>query len=182
MRNKPNTFLDGIACAQYLIEHGYSSRKRIAITGTSAGGIFAGGAITEAPDLFGAALIRVGLSDTLRNEVSPIGPFNTPEFGTVDSAEGFAALLAMSRYNRVKNGVAYPAVLLTAGANDARVPTWQPAKMAARLQAVSTAKPVSLRVEYDSGHGPGSTRTQRIQEWADSFAFLFWQPGEGGPT
>jgi prolyl oligopeptidase len=84
----------------------------------------------------------------------------------------------MSPYHRVKDGVAYPAVLMTAGANDPRVPAWQPAKMAARLQAASTGKPVLLRVEYDAGHGRGSTRTQILQEWADNFAFLFWQLGE----
>jgi prolyl oligopeptidase len=180
MRTKPNTFLDGIACARYLIEHGYTSAKRIAIMGTSAGGIFAGGAITEAPELFGAAVIRVGLTDMLRIEVMPIGPANVPEFGTVKSAEGFASLLAMSPYHRVKPGVAYPAVLMTAGANDPRVAAWQPAKMAARLQAVSTGKPVLLRVEYDAGHGLGSTRKQLVEEWADSLAFLFWQLGEKG--
>jgi len=178
IRTKPNTFLDGIACAQYLVEHGYTSAKRIAITGTSAGGIFAGGAITEKPELFGAALIRVGVSDALRNEVTEGGPANIPEFGTVKSADGFAALLAMSPYHRVKDGVKYPAVLMTAGANDPRVPAWHPAKMAARLQAASAGKPVLLRVEYDAGHGFGSTRTQLVQEWADSYAFLFWQLGQ----
>ena len=85
MQTKPNTFLDGIACAQYLIENGYTSPKKLAVTGTSAGGIFAGGAITERPDLFGAALIRVGVSDALRMETTEGGPANILEFGTVQT-------------------------------------------------------------------------------------------------
>jgi prolyl oligopeptidase len=85
----------------------------------------------------------------------------------------------MSPYHRVKDGVAYPAVLLTTGTNDPRVTSWEPAKMAARLQAASSSgKPVLLRVDYDAGHGLGSTRTQNVQEWADDFAFLLWQLGE----
>jgi len=85
---------------------------------TSAGGIFVGGAITERPDLFGAALIRVGDSDMLRLETTEAGPANIMEFGTVKTLEGFKGLLAMSPYHRVKDGVAYPAVLLTTGVND----------------------------------------------------------------
>jgi prolyl oligopeptidase len=179
MQTKPNTFRDGIACAQYLIERGYTSPKKLAVTGTSAGGIFAGGAITERPDLFGAALIRVGVSDMLRNETTEGGPANIMEFGTVKTPEGFKGLLAMSPYHRVKDGAAYPAVLLTTGTNDPRVTSWEPAKMAARLQAASSSgKPILLRVDYDAGHGIGSTRTQGVQEWADDFAFLLWQLGE----
>jgi prolyl oligopeptidase len=179
MQTKPNTFRDGIACAQYLIEHGYTSARKLSVTGTSAGGIFAGGAVTERPDLFGAALIRVGVSDMLRMETTEGGPANIMEFGTVRTPEGFKGLLAMSPYHRVKDGVAYPAVLLTTGTNDPRVTSWEPAKMAARLQAASSSgKPVLLRVDYDAGHGLGSTRTQNVQEWADDFAFLLWQLGE----
>ncbi len=179
MLTKPNTFLDGIACAQYLIEHGYTSGKKLAISGVSAGGIFAGGAITERPELFGAAVIRVGSSDMLRMETTESGPPNIMEFGMVKTPEGFRGLLAMSPYHRVKNGVSYPAVLLTTGINDPRVTPWQPAKMAARLQAAtSSGKPVLLRVNYDAGHGFGSTRTQAVDDAADAFAFLLWQLGE----
>jgi prolyl oligopeptidase len=85
----------------------------------------------------------------------------------------------VSAYHQVKDGTAYPAVLLTTGMNDATVDPWQAAKMAARLQAASSSgKPVLLRVEWQGGHGPGATRTQRVEELADIYAFLFWQFGK----
>ena len=85
----------------------------------------------------------------------------------------------MSAYHQVKEGTAYPAVLLTAGINDPRVEAWQPGKMAARLQKASTSgKPVLLRIDYESGHGPGTARAQREEELADIYAFLLWQMGE----
>ena len=106
------------------------------------------------------------------------GPANIPEFGTVKQPDGFKALYAMDAYQHVKPNTAYPAVLLTTGVNDPRVASWQAAKMAARLQASTTSgKPILLRVDYDAGHGMGSTKTQRDDELADEVAFLFWQLG-----
>jgi prolyl oligopeptidase len=175
---KQHTIDDMIACAQYLIEHKYTSPQHLAGEGTSAGGITIGGAITQRPDLFGAALIRVGDSDSMRSELMASGPANIPEFGTVKDKDGFKALYAMDAYQHVKADTNYPAVLLTTGANDPRVAPWQAAKMAARLQASTTSgKPVLLRVDYDAGHGMGSTKSQRDEELADELAFLFWQLG-----
>ncbi len=176
---KQHTIDDMLAGAQYLIEHKYTSAAHLAGEGTSAGGITIGGAITQRPDLFGAALIRVGDSDSLRSELMASGPANIPEFGTVKDRDGFKALYAMDAYQHVKPNTAYPAILLTTGANDPRVAPWQAAKMAARLQAsTNSGKPVLLRVDYDAGHGLGSTKTQRDEEQADEIAFLFWQLGE----
>ena len=136
-----------LAGAQYLIEHKYTSAAHLAGEGTSAGGITIGGAITQRPDLFGAALIRVGDSNSLRSELMASGPANIPEFGTVKDRDGFKALYAMDAYQHVKPNTAYPAILLTTGANDPRVAPWQAAKMAARLQAsTNSGKPVLLRV------------------------------------
>jgi prolyl oligopeptidase len=175
---KQHTIDDMIAGAKYLIEHKYTSPAHLAGEGTSAGGITIGGAITQRPDLFGAALIRVGDSDSLRSELMASGPANIPEFGTVKEADGFKALFAMDAYQHVKADTAYPAVLLTTGANDPRVAPWQAAKMTARLQASSnSSKPILLRVDYDAGHGMGSTKSQRDEESADEMAFLFWQLG-----
>ena len=87
----------------------------------------------------------------------------------------------MDAYQHVKPNTPYPAVLLTTGANDPRVAPWQAAKMTARLQAsTSSGKPILLRVEYDAGHGIGSTKSQRDAEFADDLAFLFWQLGVAG--
>jgi prolyl oligopeptidase len=175
---KQHTIDDFLACAQYLIDNKYTLTTKLAGEGTSAGGITIGGAITQRPDLFAAALIRVGDSDTLRSELMESGPANIPEFGTVKQPEGFKALLAMDAYQHVKANTAYPAVLLTTGVNDPRVAPWQAAKMTARLQAsTNSGKPVLMRVDYDAGHGMGSTKSQRDAEFADEVAFLFWQFG-----
>jgi prolyl oligopeptidase len=175
---KQHTIDDMLAGAKYLIDHKYTSPAHLAGEGTSAGGITIGGAITQRPDLFGAALIRVGDSDSMRSELMASGPANIPEFGTVKEADGFKALYAMDAYQHVKPDTAYPAVLLTTGVNDPRVAPWQAAKMTARLQAsTSSGKPVLLRVDYDAGHGMGSTKSQRDEELADEVAFLFWQLG-----
>jgi prolyl oligopeptidase len=176
---KQHTIDDFIGAAQYLIENKYTTPQRLSGEGTSAGGILIGGAITQRPDLFAGALIRVGCSDTLRMEFTPNGPPNIAEFGSVTEPDGFKALYAMDAYQHVKDGVAYPGVLLTAGINDPRVDPMQPAKMTARLQAAtSSQRPVLLRVDYDAGHGMGSTRSQHDLEYADEMSFLLWQFGD----
>jgi prolyl oligopeptidase len=177
---KQHTIDDFIAGAQYLSENKYTSPAKLAGEGTSAGGITIGGAITQRPDLFAVAFIRVGDSDSMRSELMASGPANIPEFGTVKEPDGFKALYGMDAYQHVKAN-AYPSVFLTTGVNDPRVAPWQAAKMAARLQASTTSgKPVLLRVDYDAGHGMGSTKTQRDMELADEVAFLFWQVGVAG--
>ncbi len=178
---KQNTVHDFIACAEALVARGYTDPAHLGGEGNSAGGILIGGAITQRPDLFRAALIRVGATNTLREEYTVGGPANIPEFGTVQDSSQFPAMLAMDAYNHVREGVAYPATLLTGGLNDPRVTVWIPAKMTAKLQASSSSgRPVLFRVEFDAGHGIGSTRTQRDDETADEFAFLLWQFGEAG--
>jgi prolyl oligopeptidase len=174
---KPNTWRDFIACAQYLVKHKYTSPAHLAGMGTSAGGILIGRSITTRPDLFGAAIDWVGMSDTLRSETTANGLPNVPEFGSVKTKAGFDALYAMSPYDHVKKGTAYPAVMLMTGANDPRVNPWQMDKMAARLEAAtSSGKPVLLRVDYAGGHNViGATRAQEEDTFADIFSFLLWQ-------
>ena len=177
--NKQNTITDFIACAEYLVSAGYTSKGKLAGTGGSAGGITIGGAITQRPDLFAAAQSAVGISDMLRSETTPNGPPNIPEFGTVKNAENFKTMMAISPYHHVKDGTAYPAVIVTTGANDPRVDAWEPGKMAARLQAAtSSGKPVILRVDFDAGHGIGSTKSQAVAEQADVWSFFLWQMGD----
>lgn len=178
---KPNTWNDAIACAEWLVTQHYTSTPQLAIMGGSAGGIFVGRSITERPDLFGAAIDEVPVSDSLRWEASANGVPNIPEFGTVKKEDEFKALLEMGAYQHVKDGAAYPAVLLLTGINDPRVDAWEAAKMAARLQAATSSnKPVLLRIDYDAGHGFGSTKKSQYEERADIFAFLFWQFGVKG--
>lgn len=174
---KPNTWLDFIACAQYLIDKKYASSTGLAGEGVSAGGILIGRAITTRPELFAAAIDKVGMSDTLRSELTQNGETNIPEFGSVKTESGFRALYEMSAYHHVKDGTAYPAVLFETGMNDPRVDPWEMAKMTARLQgATSSSKPVLLRVDYAGGHGAmGATRKQADEQLADEWSFLLWQ-------
>jgi prolyl oligopeptidase len=175
---KPNTWRDTIACAEYLIAQNYTSKRTLAVIGGSAGGITVGRFMTERPDLAAVVIDQVGVSDALRSEFSPNGPPNIPEFGTVTNEVGFKGLYAMDAYQHVKDGVKYPAVLLSTGLHDPRVSSWEPTKMTARLQAATASKnPVLLRVEADAGHGIGSTRAQRDKETADVMAFILWRTG-----
>jgi prolyl oligopeptidase len=172
-QTKENTISDFIACAQYLVDKGYTSPAYLAGRGTSAGGITIGGALTQRPDLFKLAICNVGVMDILRFESEPNGPSNTPEFGTNKDPNGFKALYQMDAYQHVKDGTAYPAVLLITGANDPRVSPWHLLKMTARLQAATSSKrPVLLRVDFDAGHGIGSSKTQRDLIMADQAALL----------
>ena len=179
---KPNTWRDLIACAEYVVERKFTRKEKLAIAGGGAGGITVGRAMTERPELFAAVVSSVGLLDALRAEFTPNGPPNIPEFGSVKSAEGFKGLYAMSSLHQVKDGTKYPAVLLMHGVNDPRVEVWQSAKMAARLQTATAAdrdaNPVLLRLDYDAGHGVGSSRSQRNAEIADIYSFLLWQFGD----
>ncbi|MFI4869317.1 MAG: prolyl oligopeptidase family serine peptidase [Steroidobacterales bacterium] len=178
-RTKLNTVFDFIACGQYLVDQHYSAPKYLAGRGGSAGGITVGGALTWRPDLFGVILDQVGVSDMLRMELTPNGPPNISEFGSVQTEEGFHGLYAMGAYFHVRDGTAYPAVLFTTGANDPRVAPWEVAKMAARVQAAtSSGRPVLLRVDYDAGHGIGSTMSQYEVETADLWSFVLWQMGD----
>jgi len=176
---KLNTIFDFIACGQYLVDQHYTVPKYLAGRGGSAGGITVGGALTWRPDLFGVILDQVGMSDTLRVELTPNGPPNILEFGSVQTEEGFHGLYAMGAYFHVRDGTAYPAVLFTTGANDPRVAPWEMTKMTARVQAATgSGRSVLLRVDYDAGHGIGSTASQYEALSADLWAFALWQMGD----
>ncbi|MEO8151581.1 MAG: prolyl oligopeptidase family serine peptidase [Rhizobacter sp.] len=178
---KPNTWKDFIACAEYLIAQKYTQPAKLGIWGGSAGGILVGRALTERPDLFAAVIPSVGVLDTLRMETTPNGVPNIPEFGSVKTEAGFKSLLAMSTYDHIVPGTAYPAVMLTAGVNDPRVEVWESTKAAARLMASTTSgRPILLRLAYDAGHGIGNTKKQTLEERADMFAFFLWQMGVTG--
>lgn len=177
---KPNTWKDLIASAEYLVQEGYTSPQHIAINAASAGGILVGRAMTERPDLFAAAMPQVGVLNATRSEYSPNGPVNVPEFGTVKNPEECRALIEMDAYLHLRDGVKYPAALITAGINDPRVPAWEPAKFAARLQeATASGKPVLFFTDYKAGHGIGDTKTKQFESLADILSFGLWQTGEG---
>ncbi len=170
--NKPNTWRDFIAGCEAVIRDGWTSPATLTIMGTSAGGIAVGNALVERPDLFAGAIDNVGWTNTSRAGVEQNSAPNFPEFGDPSNDTEFRGLVAMDAYQKVKDGVRYPAVLAITGMTDPRVAPWHPAKFAARLQKASTGGPVLLRVTFDAGHGLGSTRQQSDAQWADIFAFV----------
>lgn len=175
---KSNTWKDLIACTEYLVNENYTSPKKIAINGGSAGGILVGRAMTERPDLFGAVIPEVGCMNTMRAEFTPNGPVNVPEFGTVTDSVECMALYEMDAYHHIETGTNYPASLITAGMNDPRVIAWQPAKFAAKLQAANASdNPVLLLVDFESGHGIGDTKSKYFESLADVQSFALWQTG-----
>jgi len=175
--NKHNTWRDLIACSEYLIARGITEKSKLFILGGSAGGITVGRALTERPDLFAGVLDLVPAANTLRAEFSSNGPPNIPEFGTVTTQAGFENLYDMDTIRHIKKGVQYPAVMITTGLNDPRVASWEPAEVAAALQASGTTKPVLLRIDEEAGHGIGSNKTQTDALAADVVAFVRWRAG-----
>ncbi len=173
---KQHTIDDFVACARYLIEQKYTSPAHLAIEGTSAGGIAVGGFLTQHPELIGAVLYRVGITDILRSEQRSTGAMNAFEYGSVKVEPEFRAMYAISPYAHVRDGAKYPPVLLETGANDPRVTSWMLTKMTARLQAANSGpNPILLRVDFDAGHGIGSGREQLLKLIADEYTFLGWR-------
>ena len=178
LTHKQNVFDDFLASAQYLIDQKYTSAAHLAILGGSNGGLLMGAAFTQRPYLFRAVVSYVGIYDMLRVELDPNGAFNVTEFGTVKDPDQFKALYAYSPYHHVKDGTAYPAILMPTGENDHRVNPMQSRKMTARLQAASSSDhPALLRTSSSAGHGFGTTLDEAIEQDADVLSFLFDQLG-----
>ncbi|MGE8536619.1 MAG: prolyl oligopeptidase family serine peptidase [Chryseobacterium sp.] len=173
---KPNSWRDLIDCTEYLINEKYTSKNKVAIWGASAGGITAGRALTERPDLFKAAILEVPTTNPLR-DVLAIGS-NTDEYGTLKDPKEFKALLEMDAYYHIKKGVKYPATFITGGINDPRVLAWEPVKFAAKLMANDVSKnPLLLQIDYEGGHGNNTAAAHGHANLSDIFAFAFWQLG-----
>lgn len=176
--HKQHVFDDFYACARALVDKGYTRPERLAIHGRSNGGLLVGAALTQHPEMYRAVVAGVGIYDSLRFELTANGVFNVTELGTVKDPAQLHALYAYSPYHRVRDGVAYPAVLLTTGANDPRVDPYNSRKMTARLQAATSSdRPILLRAADDVGHGIGSPLAAVIDEDADSYAFLMHELG-----
>jgi prolyl oligopeptidase len=173
IETKYNSWYDFHACAEYLIDNGYSAMGRIGGVGGSMGGVLVGRALTSRPDLYGAIVSSVGTHNPVRNHRRANGPANYPEYGSPLNPEELPYVLAMDSYFAVRDGVDYPPVLLTTGYNDTRVDPWMPGKMAARLQQANPeGGPYLLRVEFEAGHG-GVGRSAILERVADFYTFLF---------
>lgn len=177
--NKQNVFDDFIAAAEFLIAEGYTNSNRLAIAGGSNGGLLVGAAMTQRPELFKVAFPAVGVLDMLRYHKFTIGYGWIPEYGCVDSSEvHFKNLLAYSPLHNLRNGVRYPATMVTTADHDDRVVPAHSFKFAARLQAAHAGDhPVIIRIEERAGHGAGKPTSKVIEEQADRWAFMFANMG-----
>lgn len=179
---KQNVFDDFIAAAEYLKKEGYTSTPYLAISGRSNGGLLVGATMTQRPDLAKVALPGVGVLDMLRYHTFTAGAGWAADYGTAEeSEEMYRYLKGYSPYHNLKEGVSYPATLVTTADHDDRVVPAHSFKFAARLQEVhSGPNPVLIRIETKAGHGSVSTE-QLIDLWTDTYAFVWHAMGVTPP-
>jgi prolyl oligopeptidase len=171
---KQNVFDDFIAAAEWLSQSGYTNPSKIAIEGGSNGGLLTGAVMVQRPDLFGAVVCRVPVADMLRYHLFTVGRFWISEYGSADDPDQFRYMFKYSPLHNVRDGVAYPPILITTADTDDRVDPGMAKKFAARLQeAAGNDAPVLIRVERKAGHGAGKPVSKIIEEDADIFSFLF---------
>ena len=172
--HKQNVFDDFIAAAEYLIRERWTAPDKLAIHGRSNGGLLVGAVLTQRPELFGAALPAVGVHDILRYQTASANARQwSSDFGLSENAAEFAAQIRYSPVHSTRQGVCYPATLVTTADHDDRVVPWHSFKFAAALQhAQGCANPVLIRVETRAGHGAGKPVWMQIEDFADQWAFV----------
>lgn len=176
--NKQNVFDDFIAAAEWLIENGYTSPSKLVIRGGSNGGLLVGAVMTQRPDLCKAVICWNPLLDMTRYHHFLIAKLWIYEYGSPEDSVQFQWLYAYSPYHRVVDGTPYPATLLLTADSDTRVDPMHAKKMAARLQAATSSDaPILLRIATKAGHGAGTPLSKSIEEYTDSWTFIFWQLG-----
>ena len=178
LENKQNVFDDFIAAAEWLVYNKYTSSEKLAIAGGSNGGLLVGACEVQRPDLYAVCLPAVGVMDMLRYHKFTIGWGWAVEYGTSDVAEQFAYIYPYSPLHNIREGVAYPATLVTTADHDDRVVPAHSFKFAATLQHCQGGDaPILIRIDSKAGHGAGKPTSKRIDEAADCFAFLFQNVG-----
>lgn len=174
VENKQNCFDDFISAAEFLIEKGYTSSRKLAIAGRSNGGLLVGACMTQRPDLYAVCLPGVGVLDMLRYHKFTCGYGWVVEYGCSDNEQQFRTLLEYSPLHNIREGVNYPATLIITADHDDRVVPAHSFKFAATLQECQNSdKPVLIRIEHNAGHGAGMPLDKRVAETSDCLAFLF---------
>ena len=173
---KKNSFTDFIACAEHLIEKGFTSKEKLAIYGVSAGGLLVTACMVMRPDLYKAVIAKVPFVDVINSISDPTIPLTTHEYdewgNPVDNKEHYEYMLSYSPYDNIK-ATAYPNLLLTGGWNDPRVPYWEPAKFAAKLRELKTDDNLLLlKTNFHAGHAGSSGRYDYLKEVAFEYVFL----------
>ena len=175
MLKKKNTFLDFIACAEYLVTQGYTSKDKMFAMGGSAGGLLVGAVVNMRPDLWKGVIAQVPFVDvvtTMLDESIPLTTGEYDEWGNPNEKQYYDYMLSYSPYDNVE-AKDYPAMLITTGLHDSQVQYWEPAKWAAKLRALKTDQnPLYLKTEMDYGHGGASGRYEGYKEVALEYAFM----------
>ncbi|EHZ2646831.1 prolyl oligopeptidase family serine peptidase [Vibrio parahaemolyticus] len=178
-QQKQNVFDDFISAAEYLIENDYTSSERLAIRGGSNGGLLVGACMTQRPELFKVALPAVGVLDMLRYHTFTSGEGWKYDYGTSEQSEAmFRYLLGYSPVHNVKEGVQYPATLVTTADHDDRVVPAHSYKFIAELQDKQQGEnPVLIRIDVNAGHGAGMPLSKQIDLTTDVYAFTLYNMG-----
>ena len=176
---KQNVFDDFIAAAEWLIANRYTNPKRLAIHGRSNGGLLVGAVIDQRPDLFAAALPKVGVLDMLRYHTASSNARQwASDYGLSENPEDYKALRAYSPYHNLHDGTCYPATLITSADKDDRVVPWHSYKFGAALQhAQGCANPILVSIETRAGHRDGRPVWMWVEDYTDQWAFLVRQLG-----
>jgi prolyl oligopeptidase len=170
---KQNVFDDFIGAAEWLVNNKVTSPSKLAIGGGSNGGLLVGAAMTQRPELFGAAIPQVGVMDMLRFHKFTIGWAWTSDYGSSENPDEFKALVKYSPLHNLKPGTCYPATMITTADHDDRVVPAHSFKFAATAQAAQAGgNPVIIRIDTKAGHGAGKPTSKQIEEVADRWGFL----------
>lgn len=176
-RNRQNVFDDMAAAAEHLIAEGVTAPEHLVIHGRSNGGLLAAAVAMQRPELFAASVPGVGVLDMLRFREFTIGWAWESDYGSVLDADEYRALRAYSPLHNLREGVDYPAFLITTGDHDDRVYPAHSFKFAAALQAVAPPRPALIRIDVRAGHGAGKPTDKQIAEWTDILAFAAHHTG-----
>ena len=180
MMSKKNTFSDFIAAAEHLINEKYTSKDRLVISGSSAGGLLMGAVVNIRPDLFKAVVSRVPFVDVINTMMDTSLPLTVAEFeewGNPQIKEHYDYIKTYSPYDNLA-AKDYPAMLVKTSFNDSQVMYWEPAKYVAKLRTMKTDKnPLVFKINMAGGHGGSSGRYDRLRETAFDFAFILTQLG-----
>ena len=173
--HKKNSFTDFIACAEQLVQQGYTSPAKLVIAGRSAGGLLMGAVTNMRPDLFAGVIAGVPFVDVIHTMLDPSIPLTVSEFeewGNPTDQVFYHYMKAYSPYDNV-TAKAYPSILTTAGFNDPRVQYWEPAKWVAKLRSLKTDNHRLLfKTNMGAGHSGASGRYDYLHEVAFEYAFL----------
>jgi len=178
LQNKMNTFTDFIACAERLINSGYSDPKSITCDGRSAGGLLVGASMVLRPDLFKNVIMGVPFLDVLNTMCDSTIPLTVEEWsqwGNPNIKSDYYYMSLYCPYTNLKPGIKYPNIFATGGLYDPRVQYWEPLKFITKLRALkdpSNTLIQCLKIEMEQGHFGGSDRYKHLKETAEQYTFV----------